>query len=86
VSHLPVADDDRLARSWFTAACVRELQGDLRSARMGIGATLCRGLGRAAGQGLDVGDVATVREVLDVIDRIYALENALSPNWRNEGR
>jgi hypothetical protein len=89
VSHLPVAEDERRANSfsWFTQACVRsDLQADLRCVRMNLGAILCRGLGRAAGQGLETGDVATVREWLDVIDRIYALENAISPNWRTEGR
>jgi hypothetical protein len=76
------ADD----RSWFTQSCANELQGDLHSARMGLSATLCRGLNQYMGRGLETGDVTTVREFLDILDRIYALENALSPNWRTEGR
>lgn len=67
--------------AWFTGALVRD-PGWLRSARMSIGAGLCHTLGQFAGRGLEGGDVATLREVLDVLDRLYALENALSPDWR----
>lgn len=71
--------------SWFTGSLVRENQSALRNVRMNFSAVICYALGQGSnGRGLEVGDVATLREALDILDRIYALENALSPDWRTK--